>query len=164
MADAPEKADADPLFKQSGGPSARGTRISSQERAAGSWAVQAVRLPQVDTSIAPALRAVLGSAPDQRRKEMYALAVQLQVKPENIEAFMHHVLANAQAAREEPGCRQFDVLVDPNDRTRLMLYEVYADEQAFEQHQMTAHFKKYLAEGVPLLAARERHFWKRVFP
>jgi (4S)-4-hydroxy-5-phosphonooxypentane-2,3-dione isomerase len=127
-------------------------------------AVQAARLPQVDTSIAPALRAVLGSAPDQRRKEMYALAVQLQVKPENIEAFMHHVLANAQAAREEPGCRQFDVLVDPNDRTRLMLYEVYADEQAFEQHQMTAHFKKYLAEGVPLLAARERHFWKRVFP
>lgn len=95
---------------------------------------------------------------------MYVLVVQLQVKPEHVDLFMHHALANAGAAREEPGCRQFDVLVDPNDRTRVMLYEVYADEQAFEEHQMTAHFKKYLAEAVPLLASRERAFWSRVSP
>jgi quinol monooxygenase YgiN len=95
---------------------------------------------------------------------MYALVVNLQVKPENVDAFMRHLMANAKAAREEPGCRQFEVLVDPNDRTRLMLYEVYADEQAFEHHQLTPHFKKYLADAVPLLASRERRFWKRVSP
>ena len=43
-----------------------------------------------------------------------------------------------------------------------MLYEIYADEGAFEAHQQQAHFKKYVAEAVPLLASRERHFWKRV--
>jgi len=39
---------------------------------------------------------------------------------------------------------------------------VYDDEGAFEAHQRTAHFKKYLAEAVPLLASRERQVWKRV--
>ena len=43
-----------------------------------------------------------------------------------------------------------------------MLYEVYADENAFEAHQRQAAFKKYVAEAVPLLASRERHVWKRV--
>jgi quinol monooxygenase YgiN len=46
----------------------------------------------------------------------------------------------------------------------VLLYEVYVDEKAFEAHQQTAHFKKYAAEAVPLLASRERHIWKRVAP
>ena len=35
------------------------------------------------------------------------------------------------------------------------------DEPAFEAHQQTPHFKKYLAEAVPLLAARERQVFSR---
>ncbi|MCD6042359.1 MAG: hypothetical protein K0R40_1962 [Burkholderiales bacterium] len=68
---------------------------------------------------------------------------------------------NAAAARKEPGCRQFDVLVDPKDKTKVMLYEVYDDEKAFEAHQQTAHFKKYVAEAVPLLASRERQVFTK---
>ena len=70
-------------------------------------------------------------------------------------------LENAREAKKEPGCRHFDELVDPADKTRVMLYEIYDDEKAFEAHQRTPHFKKYLAEAVPLLAARERHVWQR---
>jgi len=91
----------------------------------------------------------------------FVLQVNIQIKPENVRSFMEKVLENAAHAREEKGCAQFDVLVDPNDKTRVMLYEVYRDEPAFETHQQTAHFKKYLAEAVPLLASRERHFWKK---
>ena len=82
----------------------------------------------------------------------YVLQVALQVKPENVDAFVAKVRVNAAAARSEPGCRQFDVVVDPNDPTRMMLYEVYDDAKA------------YLAEAVPLLASRERHVWTRVDP
>ena len=92
---------------------------------------------------------------------MFVLCVDLKIKPENVELFMKRALENAKAARGEPGCRQFDVLVDPKDSTKVMLYEVYNDEKAFEAHQQTPHFKKYLAEAVPLLAARERHVWQR---
>lgn len=93
---------------------------------------------------------------------MFVLSVDIKLKPENVEVWMKKALENAREARKEPGCRQFDVLVDPDDKTRVMLYEVYDDEKAFEQHQQTAAFKKYVAEAVPLLASRERHVWKRV--
>ena len=93
---------------------------------------------------------------------MFVLQVNLKVKPENVDAFMKQLLDNAKHARTESGCKQFDVLVDPKDRTKMMLYEVYTDGKAFEAHQQTAHFKKYIAEAVPLLASRERTVWKRV--
>src|SRR3989441_6028610 len=63
----------------------------------------------------------------------FVLEVQLRIKPENVDRFMKQVLENAQHARKEPGCKQFDVLVDPHDRTQVMLYEVYADERS-EEH------------------------------
>ncbi len=90
------------------------------------------------------------------------LQVLIRIKPENVSTFMKKLGENAAAARREPGCRQFDVLVDPADPTRVMLYEVYDHEKAFEEHQQGAAFKKYVAEAVPLLAARDRQFWKRV--
>jgi (4S)-4-hydroxy-5-phosphonooxypentane-2,3-dione isomerase len=94
----------------------------------------------------------------------YVLQVALTVKPENVDAFVAKLQVNAAAARTEPGCRQFDVVVDPDDATRMMLYEVYDDAKAFESHQQTAAFKTYVAEAVPLLASRERHVWTRLDP
>jgi (4S)-4-hydroxy-5-phosphonooxypentane-2,3-dione isomerase len=94
----------------------------------------------------------------------FVLQVSIRIKPENVDAFMQKLDDNARAARTEPGCRQFEVLVDPKDRTRVMLYEVYKDEAAFETHQQGAAFKKYVAEAVPLLAERVRNVWKRVSP
>ena len=92
---------------------------------------------------------------------MFVLVVNIKIKPENVERWMKMALENAREARKEPGCKQFDVLVDPQDKSQVMLYEIYNDEKAFEVHQQTAHFKKYLAEAVPLLASRERHVYTR---
>ena len=89
------------------------------------------------------------------------LQVYIQIKPENVDAFMKKVVENGKAARTEPGCRQFDVLADPEDKTKVMLYEVYDDQKAFDAHQAGAAFKKYLAEAVPLLASRSRKFWTK---
>jgi autoinducer 2-degrading protein len=92
------------------------------------------------------------------------LAVNIHIKTESVDAFMPMVLANAREARKEPGCRQFEVLVDSVDRTKILLFEIYDDEKAFEAHQQTPHFKRYVAEAVPLLASRERQFLKRALP
>jgi quinol monooxygenase YgiN len=89
------------------------------------------------------------------------LQVNIKIKPENVDSFMKKVLENGTAARSEPGCRQFEVLVDPDDKTSIMLFEVYDDQKAFEAHQAGAAFKKYIDTAVPLLASRERAFWKR---
>jgi len=87
----------------------------------------------------------------------FVLVVTIKIKPENVERWMAMALENARAARKEPGCRQFEVLVDPKDKTKVVLFEIYDDDKAFEAHQATPHFKKYLAEAVPLLASRERY-------
>jgi len=87
----------------------------------------------------------------------FVLVVNIRIKPENVARWMTMAMENAREARKEPGCRQFDVLVDPKDKAKVLLFEIYDDEKAFEAHQQTAHFKKYLAEAVPLLASRERH-------
>jgi len=92
----------------------------------------------------------------------FVLQVEIRIKADQVAAFMAKLAENAAAARAEAGCLQFDMLVDPQDATRVMLYEVYADDAAFQAHQQTAAFKKYLAEAVPLLASRERHAWKRI--
>lgn len=91
----------------------------------------------------------------------FVLVVNIRVKEENLDKWMPLALENAREARKEPGCRQFEVLVDPKDRAKVMLYETYDDEKAFEAHQATPHFKKYIAEAVPLLASRERQVFTK---
>ena len=71
----------------------------------------------------------------------FVLVVHIGIKPENVDKFMQALLENARAARQEPGCRQFEVLVDKADKTKVVLFEVYDDDQAFEAHQQTPHFK-----------------------
>src|SRR6185436_15100380 len=88
----------------------------------------------------------------------FVLEVKIRIKPDQVDNFMAKLAENAKGARSEPGCKTFDVSVDPNDKTSVMLYEVYTDEKAFQVHQETPHFKKYLAEAIPLLASRERKF------
>lgn len=95
----------------------------------------------------------------------FTLIVHLQAKPDQVDQFMEMALENAAATRStEPGCQQFDVLVDPEDKTRIAFYEVYDNKQAFETHQQTPHFKKYFENALPLLADRERTFFSRVAP
>lgn len=95
----------------------------------------------------------------------FVLIVHVEIQAENVDTFMQMALANAAATRStEPGCRQFDVVVDPEDQTKVAYYEVYDSADAFEAHQKTAHFKKYLETAVPLLEARARTFYSRVAP
>ena len=91
----------------------------------------------------------------------FVLVVNIRIKPENVARWMQMAMDNAREARKEPGCRQFDVLVDPKDKAKVLLYEIYDDEKAFEAHQATPHFKKYLNEAVPLLAHRERQVFTK---
>jgi len=93
---------------------------------------------------------------------MFVLVVNIRIQPQNVDRFLKLLADNAAAARKEPGCKQFEVLQDPKDKAKIMLYEVYKDEAAFETHQQTAHFKKYVADAVPLLASRERQVFTRI--
>jgi quinol monooxygenase YgiN len=73
---------------------------------------------------------------------------------ETIESLLHELAA---AVRQEPGNTQFTVHRSLTDANEFLLYEVYASEQAFLDHQATEHFKRIvLGQAVPLLDVRER--------
>ena len=59
----------------------------------------------------------------------------------------------------EPGCRRFDVLLPAQGSDRVLLYEIYDDEAAFEAHCASPHFLWFDAAAGPLVAAKlvERH-------
>ena len=64
--------------------------------------------------------------------------------------FLHELAA---AIRKEPGNREFTVHRGLDDPAEFLLYEVYASEQAFREHQQTDHFKRLvLGEAAPRLA------------
>lgn len=95
----------------------------------------------------------------------FVLVVHLQIKPGAVDKFMPLALENAKATREtEPSCRQFDVVADPQDATKIVFYEVYDSEDAFQAHQRTAHFKKYFDTALQYLDSRTRTVYTRLAP
>jgi quinol monooxygenase YgiN len=56
---------------------------------------------------------------------------------------------------DEPGCRQFTVTVDRERPDRVVLFEVYDDEAAFDAHLETPHLKAFRAGIEPLIVSRQ---------
>jgi quinol monooxygenase YgiN len=82
----------------------------------------------------------------------FVLIVEFQVKPESLGPFNALIDVNARASvRDEPGCRQFDVLRANDDPNRIVLYEVYDSEEAFKTHMGMGHTQTFLAAAKPLV-------------
>ena len=63
------------------------------------------------------------------------------IRREHAADFHDAMSANAKASVAcEPGCRHFDVCIDPADPTRFFLYELYDDEAAVRAHLASNHF------------------------
>lgn len=83
----------------------------------------------------------------------HILIVDFQVKPEHIDRFMTMIDENARASvANEPGCLQFDVTRANDDPCRVMLYEVYANEDAFKTHMTMAHTQTFLGAAKDMVA------------
>jgi (4S)-4-hydroxy-5-phosphonooxypentane-2,3-dione isomerase len=95
---------------------------------------------------------------------MYVVTVVFEPKAEHAPAFRAAMLANAKASREaEPGCRQFDVCVEP-DTDRIFLYEVYDDRAAFDAHLAADHFKAFDASVRDWVARKDVRIYRRAYP
>lgn len=71
---------------------------------------------------------------------MQVTLVHVHVKPERIAAFIAATHANHEASVREPGNRRFDVLQDPADPARFILYEAYATAEDAAAHKQTPHY------------------------
>jgi quinol monooxygenase YgiN len=81
--------------------------------------------------------------------------VDFRLKPGTFDRFHRIIVENARAsARDEPGCRQFDVVIPDGDHERVVLYEIYDDAAAFEAHKRTRHFAAFDRESAPFVLAK----------
>ena len=96
---------------------------------------------------------------------MYVVIVDFKLKPEHAAAFHASIITNARASvADEPGCSQFDVCVDPQDRTSIFLYEIYDDRAAFEAHLNTPHYAVFDKAVGPWVASKMIKVYTRLQP
>jgi quinol monooxygenase YgiN len=72
--------------------------------------------------------------------------VEFLIKRSFAARFADLIDANAKASLEsERGCRRFDVLFDPKEPRRFILYEIYDNEAAFDEHLASSHYLAFAA-------------------
>ncbi len=71
---------------------------------------------------------------------MHVTLVHVHVKPESIDEFIAATRLNHEASVQEPGNLRFDVLQQPDDPSRFILYEAYASSEDAAAHKQTAHY------------------------
>ena len=81
--------------------------------------------------------------------------VDFRLKAGTFERFRKLIVENARASlRDEPGCRQFDVVIPGGDADRVLLYEIYDDAAAFEVHKRMPHFAAFDRDSAPFVATK----------
>ncbi|HEY9703649.1 MAG TPA: antibiotic biosynthesis monooxygenase, partial [Allocoleopsis sp.] len=73
-------------------------------------------------------------------KYMIVTIVHVKVKPEHIQDFIAATQLNHQNSIQEVENMRFDVLQDPKDESKFILYEAYRTEEGAKIHKETAHY------------------------
>jgi (4S)-4-hydroxy-5-phosphonooxypentane-2,3-dione isomerase len=96
---------------------------------------------------------------------MHVTLVHVRVLPETVDAFLDAMRANHEGSVREPGNLRFDVLRDPADATRFLVYEAYEDATAAAAHKSTAHYLAWRERVAPMMAeSRRGETWTGILP
>lgn len=86
----------------------------------------------------------------------YTILVRFRIANGQMASFMPLMIENAEASRrDEPGCERFDVLQPADEKDSILLYEIYRDRAAFDEHCTSAHFKRFDAAAKALIAEKQ---------
>jgi (4S)-4-hydroxy-5-phosphonooxypentane-2,3-dione isomerase len=80
--------------------------------------------------------------------------IDLDVVPAQFDQFLSAAKANAAAAVQDPGVREFNIAVSQTDPHHLLFFEVYDNAAAHEAHVATDHFKAYQAATKDMVSKR----------
>jgi (4S)-4-hydroxy-5-phosphonooxypentane-2,3-dione isomerase len=87
---------------------------------------------------------------------MHVTLVHVQVRPDAVAAFIAATRNNHEASVREPGNRRFDVLQDPADPGRFILYEAYATAEDAAAHKQTPHYLAWRDAVADMMAQPRR--------
>ena len=96
---------------------------------------------------------------------MYIVQVHVIVEEDSIQAFKTATLENARNSLNENGVMRFDIIQQTDDPTRFVLFEVYKDEEANQEHKTTSHYLAWRSEVEDMMAEpRYSIKYRNVFP
>jgi quinol monooxygenase YgiN len=76
----------------------------------------------------------------------YVRVAEIEVDPAHLEAYQAALSEEIDAAvRLEPGMLALHAVYDKDDPAHVTVFEIYADEAAYQAHLATPHFLKYKA-------------------
>ncbi|HEV7618856.1 MAG TPA: putative quinol monooxygenase [Burkholderiaceae bacterium] len=101
----------------------------------------------------------------------YVVVAEFSVVPDAVDRFIEALARHAHNSRTlEEGCITFEVCQDREDATHFLLYEVYRDEQAYQQHRAMPSYTWFIPEVTPMLVNfggslfRTRKVLRRISP
>jgi (4S)-4-hydroxy-5-phosphonooxypentane-2,3-dione isomerase len=75
---------------------------------------------------------------------MLAVCVDFEIDIASLDAFPTIIEKNAlDLLADEGGCHQFNIAQDPQNPTKIFLYELYDDAVAFELHKKGSHYFEF---------------------
>ena len=94
---------------------------------------------------------------------MIVLKVDMTVKTNMEEKCRDYIRLLHEHSRKESGCLQYIGHQSTEDPRKFLFYEQYKDEAALQAHRDSAHFKKYVIEGLDtIMENRGRDLYKPV--
>jgi autoinducer 2-degrading protein len=87
---------------------------------------------------------------------MVVRLVHVVVASEHVDDFIRATRINHEASIREPENLRFDVLQDPDEPTRFMLYEAYESEAGAAAHRETPHYAVWRDAVEPWMAEPRR--------
>jgi quinol monooxygenase YgiN len=90
----------------------------------------------------------------------YVVLARWTAKPGEEDAVADAIGRMIAPSRAEPGNLVYQCHRDPENPRLFLLYEAYADEQAYADHGASEHFQEHCVRGgIPYLKSREREFY-----
>lgn len=83
---------------------------------------------------------------------MTATCVYVHVKPESVDEFIRITTANHLESVKEAGNLRFDLLQQPDDPTRFMIYEAYESGENAAAHKNTPHYLSWRDAAKDMMA------------
>lgn len=83
---------------------------------------------------------------------MMVIRVVVEVKPDQVDAFVAYLADEARDVREMQGCLRYELFRDPTSDTRFLLYEEWETPQDFAAYQESDRLRQSFAVLGPMMA------------
>lgn len=83
---------------------------------------------------------------------MITIIAMFELKPECVAEFKALAAECIEASRAEAGNADYKFFEGKEDKNKYFFVEVWKDEKAIEEHNASAHFRKFAGAFVPMLA------------